>query len=156
VHWQVAGITSARRARTVTDHLLAQTGVQEAGESAGGNIRIEFDLTSTSEPALQPAQEESGEHLDVEEDHGHDHADDGHDHSGVFAEKTELIFAGISVALLILGTALSFVDAAPTWLPLSVFVAAYGFGGYYLLREAIANLRLRRLEINALLAMSAS
>jgi Zn2+/Cd2+-exporting ATPase len=153
VHWQLAGITSARRARTVTDHLLAQTGVQEAGVSAGGNIRIEFDRTSTSEPALQWALEEIGEHPEVEEDH--DHSDDDHDLSGIFGEKTEVIFAGISGTLLILGTALPFVTTAPTWLPLSVFVAAYGFGGYYLLRETIDNLRLRRLEIDALMLVAA-
>jgi Cd2+/Zn2+-exporting ATPase len=64
VHWQLECITSARRARTVADHLLGQTGVQEAGVSAGGAIRIEFDRTSTSEPALQHALEEIGEHLE--------------------------------------------------------------------------------------------
>jgi Zn2+/Cd2+-exporting ATPase len=159
VHWQLAGITSARRARTVTDHLLAQTGVQEAGVSAGGNIRIEFDRTSTSEPDLQRALEAIGEHPETEEHQGHDHhhANDGHDHdhAGIFGENTELIFASISGALLILGTALSYGDAAPTWLTLSAFVAAYGFGGYYLLREAIDNLRLRRLEIDALMLVAA-
>lgn len=160
VHWQLEGITSARRARTVADHLLAQTGVQEAGVSAGGAIRIEFDRMLTNEPALQQALEQLGEHLDDGEDHDHDHGaedhDHDHDHGGIFGEKTELIFAGISGALLILGTALSYVAAAPSWMALSAFVAAYVFGGYYLLREAIDNLRLRRLEIDALMLVAAA
>lgn len=73
--------------------------MQEAGVSVGGNIRIEFDRTSTSEPALQRALEEIGEHPEVEE--CHDHADDSHDHdlSGIFSEKTELIFWAGAVVL---------------------------------------------------------
>lgn len=170
VHWQLEGITSARRARTVADHLLAQTGVQEAVVSAGGAIRIEFDRTEADESALMQALAEIGEHLDEDEDHAHgdedhdhdhdhgdaDHHGHGHDHGGIFGEKTELVFAGISGALLILGTALGYVAVAPSWLPIAAFVAAYGFGGYFLLREAIDNLRLRRLEIDALMLVAAA
>ena len=155
VLWQLEGITSARRARTVTDYLLHQPGVQEAVVSAGGAIRIELDRTLTTEADLRDALDQFGEHLD---EAGHDHGVEGtdHDHGGIFGEKTEIIFAGISGALLVLGTALPFVVEAPAWVPLTIFIGAYVFGGYYLLREAIDNLRLRRLEIDALMLVAAA
>ena len=147
VIWQLEGITSAGRARTVTDYLLSQPGVQEAAVSAGGAVRIEFDRSVASEPDLRRALDGIGEHLEGAADHAHDATGDDHDHDhgGIFGEKTEIIFAGISGALLVLGTALPFVIDPPSWLPLSIFIAAYVFGSYYLLREAIDNLRLRRL-----------
>lgn len=160
VIWQLEGITSAGRARTVTDYLLGQPGVQEAAVSAGGAVRIEFDRTGTAEPDLRRTLDEIGEHLEGTADHAHDamgdYYDHDHDHGGVFGEKTEIIFAGISGAMLVLGTALPFVITPPSWLPLSIFIAAYVFGGYYLLREAIDNLRLRRLEIDALMLVAAA
>jgi Cd2+/Zn2+-exporting ATPase len=160
VIWQLEGITSAGRARTVTDYLLGQPGVQEAAVSAGGAVRIEFDRSVTAEPDLRRALDEIGEHLESAADHAHDATgedhDHDHDHGGIFGERTEIIFAGISGVLLVLGTALPFVIDAPSWLPLSIFIAAYVFGGYYLLREAIDNLRLRRLEIDALMLVAAA
>lgn len=158
VIWHLEGITSAGRARTVTDYLLGQPGVQEAAVSAGGAVRIEFDRSVTAEPDLRRALEGIGEHLEGTADHAHDATGDDHDHDhgGIFGERTEIIFAGISGVLLVLGTALPFVIDATSWLPLSIFIGAYLFGGYYLLREAIDNLRLRRLEIDALMLVAAA
>ena len=173
VLWQLEGITSARRARTVTEHLLRQAGVQEATVSAGGAVRIEFDRTLTSGASLQRAlddireyPEDGADHdLDHQEDEvGHDHGADGHDHGaeghdhdhgGIFGERTEIIFSAISGALLVMGVALPFMVTPSAWVSLTIFIAAYGFGGYYLLREAIDNLRLRRLEIDALMLVAA-
>lgn len=161
VLWQLEGITSASRARTVTDYLLGQPGVQEASVSAGGAVRIEFDRTLTSAPALQGALDDIREQTEdgTEGDHGaddHDHGAEGHDHGGIFGEKTELIFAGISGVLLALGVALPLVVTPPAWVPLSLFIAAYAFGGYHLLLEAISSLRVRRLEIDALMLVAAA
>lgn len=160
VIWHLEGITSAGRARTVTDHLLRQSGVQEAAVSAGGAVRIEFDRTVTTEPDLRHALDGIGEHLKGAADHAQDSSrndqdPEGHAHDGVLGEKTELFFSAISGALLVLGVVLPFVSTLPTWLPLSLFGAAYAFGGYFLLREAIDNLRLRRLEIDALMLVAA-
>ena len=162
VRWQLEGITSARRARTVADHLLRQPGVLEATVSAGGAVRIEFDRTLTSAPALRGALDDIREHpedvADHDHAHEHDHAEVGHDHDhgGIFGEKTEIVFSAISGVLLVLGVALPFVVSPPPWLPLSIFIAAYAFGGYYLLREAIDDLRQRRLEIDALMLVAAA
>lgn len=156
VLWQLTGITSARRARTVSEHLLRQPGVQEAAVSAGGAVRIEFDRSLDTEPDLRQSLEMIGEHLAVVANNAHEATGGDHDHGGIFGEKTEIIFAAISGALLVLGTALPFVIAPPSWLILAVFIAAYVFGGYFLVREAIDNLRLQRLEIDTLMLVAAA
>jgi Cd2+/Zn2+-exporting ATPase len=158
VLWQLEGITSAGRAQTVTDYLLRQPGIQEAAVSAGGAVRIEFDRTLTSAPALQVALDKIREHPEdrADHDHDHDHGADEYDYGGILGEKSEIIFSAIGGALLVLSVALPLVVETPAWLPLSLFIAAYAFGGYYLLREAIDNLRLRRLEIDALMLVAAA
>lgn len=168
VLWQLESITSARRARTLSEHLLRQPGVQEAVVSAGGAVRIEFDRALSSDSALRAALEEIGEHPAQapghdhgaeghDHDHDHDHGAAGHDHDhgGIFGERTEIVFSAISAAFLVLGVALPFAVTPPAWLALALFIAAYGFGGYFLLREAIDNLRLRRIEIDALMLVAA-
>lgn len=161
VLWQLDGLTSARRARTVADQLERQPGVMEAAVSAGGAARIEFDRTLVSEADLEKMLDGIGEHLEhgPEREHLHDleqgAPDHDHDHGGIFGENSEIIFAGIAAVLLVLGVGLPFFLTLPQWLPLSIFVAAYVFGGYYLLREAIDNLRLLRLEIDALMLVAA-
>jgi Cd2+/Zn2+-exporting ATPase len=161
VLWQLEGLTSARRARTVADQLQRQSGVMEATVSAGGAARIEFDRTLVSETDLEKMLDGIGEHLEngPEQEHGHDHEpgalDHDHEHGGIFGENSEIIFAGIAAALLVLGVGLPYLFTLPPWLPLSIFISAYVFGGYYLLREAIDNLRLIRLEIDALMLVAA-
>ena len=49
----------------------------------------------------------------------------------------------------------SFFVYLPSWVSLSLYIAAYGFGGYYLLREAIDSIRLGRLEIDVLMLVAA-
>lgn len=161
VLWQLEGLTSARRARTVADQLQRQSGVMEATVSAGGAARIEFDRTLVSETDLEKMLDGIGEHLEngPEQEHGHDHErgalDHDHEHGGIFGENSEIIFAGIAAALLVLGVGLPYFFTLPSWLSLSIFISAYVFGGYYLLREAIDNLRLMRLEIDALMLVAA-
>ena len=43
----------------------------------------------------------------------------------------------------------------PYWVSFSLYIAAYGFGGYYLLLEAIDSIRLGRLEIDVLMLVAA-
>ena len=58
--WDVEGITHQRRARTVTEQLLALTGVLEAEISVGGVVRVEFDRKQTSEDDIRAALAEAG------------------------------------------------------------------------------------------------
>lgn len=92
--------------------------------------------------------------------HRHEHkGSDGehaHAHGGILGENTELYFALICGALLAAGYLISLVRTAPAWLPLTFYVAAYGFGGFYTLREAIDSLRIGRFEIDTLMLVAAA
>lgn len=90
--------------------------------------------------------------------HGHDHSGGhNHDHGGIFGPKSELIFALLSGVMLVLGFALEkLVTGLPDGVSLGFYVAAYFFGGYYTVREAIDNLRLRRFEIDTLMLVAAA
>jgi len=88
---------------------------------------------------------------------GHDHAeggDHGHDHGGIFGERTELIFAGLSGAMLLSGWLVS--QRVEGVIPLLLYIAAYGFGGYFTLREAVGNIIKRRFEIDTLMLVAAA
>jgi Cd2+/Zn2+-exporting ATPase len=93
---------------------------------------------------------------------GHDHASetagaDAHAHGGVFGSNTEVIFALASGAALALGFGLEkLAPGVPAWLPLALYVVAYGFGGFFTVREAFENLRNRRFEIDTLMLVAAA
>lgn len=158
--WQTGGVSNERRARTVTDMLQRTPGVLEAVATVAGPIRIEFDRTLTSDAALRQRLEDMSVDVRTSSDaplpEGHPTEEHDHEHGGMFGENTELIFAIMSGVLLAIGFMLSFVSAVPAWLALAIYVAAYGFGGYYLLREAIDTLRLGRLEIDVLMLVAAA
>ncbi|MGV3548721.1 heavy metal translocating P-type ATPase [Rhizobium sp.] len=101
------------------------------------------------------------------DDDGHDHGPgdkghkegDGHDHShGEFlGPNTELIFALSSGALLGIGVLIEkLVAGAPGWLPTACYIIAYFFGGFFTLREAIDNLRMKKFEIDTLMLVAAA
>ncbi|MBN9477722.1 MAG: heavy metal translocating P-type ATPase [Burkholderiales bacterium] len=84
----------------------------------------------------------------------HDHA---HAHGGVFGANTEMAFALICGALLGIGFAIEkLAQGLPEWLPLACYVVAYFFGGFYTVREAIDNLKLKRFEIDTLMLVAAA
>lgn len=86
---------------------------------------------------------------------GHNHAAGAaHAHGGIFGERTELIFAGLSGAMLLVGWLVS--QRIEGVLPLVLYVAAYGFGGYFTLREAVGNIVKRRFEIDTLMLVAAA
>ena len=103
---------------------------------------------------------------------GHDHGDrghaegpekhgpgDGHDHAhaNFLGPYTELIFALACGALLAIGFAVEkLVAGAPDWLPTAFYVGAYLFGGFFTLREAIDNLKLKKFEIDTLMLVAAA
>ena len=99
------------------------------------------------------AKEHAGhEHAKGEEDHaGHDHA-----HGGLFGEKSELIFALLAGALVLIGWLIGRGGMAPGWVPTACYIAAYVFGGYFTVKEAIENLRARRFEIDTLMLVAAA
>lgn len=86
---------------------------------------------------------------------GHDHGGKGHDHphGGVLGEKSELIFAILCGALLAAGWLAQ--QRFEGWLPLSLYGAAYVFGGFFTLREAFEKLRQKQFQIDTLMLVAA-
>jgi Cd2+/Zn2+-exporting ATPase len=82
---------------------------------------------------------------------------DGHDHgNGLLGEKGELIFAVLAGVLVLAGWLSEKGKLDPAWLPTALYCAAYVFGGYFTLKEAIDNLRARRFEIDTLMLVAAA
>ena len=174
VVWQLEGISHQRRARTVADRVSALPGVIEADANAAGTIRIEFNRGRTSEQAIQAelsrlgvrstrtesdlSRKRGDEHDHGSGDHKHDEQEEGHshDHGGIFGGQTELIFALLCGALLASGFAAEKLTSAPSWISLGCYLAAYILGGWFTLREAIDNLRLKRFEIDTLMLVAAA
>src|SRR5258707_804207 len=68
-----------------------------------------------------------------------------------------MIFALTCGALLGIGFGIEkLASSLPAWLPTSLYVLAYFFGGFYTLREALDNLRLKRFEIDTLMLVAAA
>jgi len=179
-HWDMTGIGHQRRARTVGDKLRGLPGVLEASADASGKVRVEFDREETCDKiilsglagmgvrpiARTKAQEDHSGHshgsekAKAEESHaGHDHgSEDGdHEHGGIFGANTELIFALLCGALLGIGYGIEkLLVGAPSWLPTACYIGGYFFGGFFTLREAIDNLKLRKFEIDTLMLVAAA
>jgi Cd2+/Zn2+-exporting ATPase len=178
VLWDADGIGHERRARMVAGAIRAKAGVLEADASASGRVHIEFDREQISYDQLQeflekigvkpriafmassdtstknpsPAHQEGDGHKHAEGEGKHEHA-----HSGLLGANSELIFALACGALLISGYLIEkLMPNAPGWAPLACYVLAYGFGGFYTLREAIDNLRMKRFEIDTLMLVAAA
>ncbi len=100
-------------------------------------------------PKLQPASDHDDGPGGASGDHDHTRA-----HGGVFGERTELIFAVLSGVMLAAGWLIG--QRVQGAIPLAFYIAAYGFGGYFTLMEAIGNLRRRRFEIDTLMLVAAA
>ncbi|HAC01878.1 MAG TPA: heavy metal translocating P-type ATPase, partial [Brevundimonas sp.] len=75
----------------------------------------------------------------------------------MFGANTELIFALAAGGTLGLGFALEkLASGLPGWIPLALFLSAYGLGGFFTVREAIDNLRRKRFEIDTLMLVAAA
>ena len=161
--WSVQGIKHPRRARTIAKRLRQTSGVVEAEASASERIRVEYDRSETDEDAIRDVLRSMGvrvqgdvlEAHELDEETGEeDH--EGHDHGGIFGEKTELIFAIIAGLCVALGFGLSFVDGVCGWVPWTLYVGGYVFGGYYTVREAIDTLRVGDFEVDFLMLVAAA
>lgn len=179
--WQIEGIGHERRARTVGETLCQLPGVLQADASASGSVRVEYDKERIDEAAILVAlvklklkvkpgkrtgSNYAGDHA------GHDHRQggdagggekhgpgDGHDHAhaNFLGANTELIFALACGTVLAVGFGLEkLVAGAPDWLPTAFYVGAYVFGGFFTLREAIDNLKLKKFEIDTLMLVAAA
>lgn len=113
-----------------------------------------------SQPTPLP---DEAEHPSRQDRHGHKdgHASkaDDHDHGGsaFLGPNTELYFAlACGVALAIGFLIEKLMGDAPEWLPVSLYILAYGLGGFFTGREAVENLKERRFQIDTLMLVAAA
>ena len=178
---EVSGIRHTRHARNIERSLLAIGGVLEASVTAAGLVRLEYDkhevnfdeISATLEKenlkveksssnegnsfsSAEKSSEDSKEKEVEEKNHEHKEGKDhDHKHGGIFGKNTELIFAIICGALLSIGFGLSYVEAIPNWVSLSLYIGAYIFGGYFTAKEAIETVAKGGFEIDFLMLVAA-
>ncbi|WP_235938428.1 heavy metal translocating P-type ATPase [Chitinophaga solisilvae] len=83
------------------------------------------------------------------EDHGHEHT------MMIFGKNTELYFSLLCGALSGLAWLLTNAGGAPSWLPLSLLIGAYFFGGFYTAKEAVQTVAKGGFEIDFLMLVAA-
>lgn len=174
----VEGIRHPRHARSIERNLRGLNGIIEASVSASGMVRAEFDTRQIDEAEIVKALRKEGLRItdtalkagkylrgiketekapkekkpEHEEKEGKEHE---HAHGGLFGKNTELIFSILSGILLAIGFGLSFVDAVPSWVSLSLYIGAYFFGGFYTAKEAFETVRKGGFEIDFLMLVAA-
>lgn len=161
---EIAGAVHQRRARTIAEQLRSVPGVIEADVNLSGHVRAEYDRSQTSAAKVAIAIRDAGANVGAAknepkaDDHQHaeGEADHDHAHGGLLGPNTELLFALACGALLGIGFAIEKLVAAPGSIPLYCYLAAYFFGGFYTVREAIDNLKLKRFEIDTLMLVAAA
>ena len=158
----------ARQASSFEARAKEIPGILDAAVSPTGLLKIEFDRKVTNEESIRAALRKIGVSLTdapvaaVEGDRpgtkpkapaeAHEHE---HEHGGWLGEKTELPFAGICGVLLVTGWLVSTFTSTSPWVPWSLYLAAYVFGGYFTFREALENVLARRFEIDFLMLVAA-
>ncbi len=157
----------ARRARRMGDRIRKIRSVLDAGVSADGVVRVEFDRTihdatgvcraieKLGLPIRQPLECEPEEIQPEVETAVRTKPKKEHEHGGILGPNSELIFAVIGGAVLLVGWLLGWLPQINPWVPWASYALAYFFGGYYIVREAIEKLRVRRFEIDFLMIVAA-
>ncbi len=138
-----------RRARRLARSLQNEEGILEAIVSGDGSVRVEFDRDLTDDDCVR----RHVERLSGVAKHARDET---HAHGGIFGERTELIFVALCGVTLLLGWLLPKLVSVAEWISLSVLVGAYFFGGWFTVKEAWANLRSGRFEIDSLMLVAAA
>lgn len=177
---EVEGIRHTRHARHVERDLRDIAGIMEVSVSASGMVRVEYDTAKTDEAEILKALrkdgldmpdtqvnaerfleqvKENGKGEDQKEgnkEHDHEEGEDhDHSHGGIFGKNTELIFSIICGALLGIGFGLTYIEAVPSWVSLSLYIGAYFFGGYFTAKEAIQTVAKGGFEIDFLMLVAA-
>lgn len=172
---EVVGISRPARAQLLEQRLRSLDGVAEAHVSATGFVAVEYLAGRTSEkaivdlltrfgtppragrpgpaeaPPVGPAEAVAAPAEPHEEHEGRDHK-----HGGIFGERSELIFAILCALTLATGFLLGLSPAVPDAVSTALYVAAYFFGGFYTLREAIQAVMAKRFEIDFLMLVAAA
>ncbi|MDV6031456.1 MAG: heavy metal translocating P-type ATPase [Phycisphaera sp. RhM] len=159
----------ARRASAIESRLARIDGVIESVVSPDGAVRVEFDRQTTDASTIQKAlddwsssdlkerdEHEFHRHDDEGHEDDHDHAGHAHARGGIFGPKSELIFAALCGDFLLAGWLIETFAGLNQWIPLGLYIAAYLFGGYYTVIEAIEKIRAGKFEIDFLMIVAAA
>ena len=88
-------------------------------------------------------------------DHDHDSNGHGHEHGDFFSRllgpRAEIIFAGLAGICLLIGWLGPKLDVLPEPISFGFLLAAYFFGGYYALREALGKILIGQFQIDFLM-----
>ena len=174
-HWlSKSRSTHARRASAIESRLERMDGVLEAVVSPDGAVRVEYEKQTTNASAIANALNEwnvaapeiAADHAGHDHDDGghpnkgdssdHDHSGHDHAHGGIFGPKSELIFAILCGVFLLVGWLIETFAQLIEWIPLGCYIAAYVFGGYYTVTEAIEKIRAGKFEIDFLMIVAAA
>lgn len=160
----------AHKAQTLEFRLRLVPGILGASASPIGAVTVEFDRRVTDEASIQASVQKLGISLpgSHEHDNGADHSDcqhEGpekqhqcshtHNHDGLFGEQSELIFAGLCGAMLLVGWLLSMTPILSPWISWIFYLTAYVLGAWYPTREAFENIKAGRFEIDFLMLVAA-
>ncbi len=133
-------------------------------KKAGLRINKVEDFHAHEHKEAKPEEEHKHEHENDKEKHEHTHGDEEHEHAahdhehqhgGIFGEQTELIFAIICGAFLGIGFGLSFIENISSYIPITFYIGAYFFGGFYTTKEAIEGISKGDFEIDFLMLVAA-
>lgn len=170
---EVSGIRHPRHAATLELELKGFRGMQSASVSGTGFIQLEYNKTLTSKQAIlnfisqlglkiirvddfhkhpaYPHTHETHKHVEGEIHKAHDHH-----HGGIFGERTELYFAILCGIFLVIGFGLSFISNISIYLPITFYLVAYFFGGFYTAKESFEALKKGKFEIDFLMLVAAA
>nr|WP_145060513.1 heavy metal translocating P-type ATPase [Adhaeretor mobilis] len=159
----------AGKASAIESRLGRVDGVLEAVVSPDGTLRVEYDRQIIREKSIEDALGEWSKQPERKLDNhiGHRHDDEGHEdehdhsghehaHGGIFGPRSELIFAVLCGVFLLAGWLMETFTKVTEWVPLVCFSAAYLFGGYYTVTEAIEKIRAGKFEIDFLMIVAAA
>jgi Zn2+/Cd2+-exporting ATPase len=130
----------------VIEHALGRLdGVLEAKVSyAAERLRLEYDSEKSSHRAVVRRIETLGYRiLELEA------------HAGWWAEHRELVFS-LAAGGLLLGGWLGGLAGTPHAVSLGLYLAAYAFGGFFTLRDAVQSLWAKRFDIDTLMLVAAA
>jgi Cd2+/Zn2+-exporting ATPase len=148
------------QAQRMQQELAGVSGIVDAAVSPLGEIRVEYDRELTPPEAVAAAVQRITGASEAAKTAGepdeHEHAGHDHEDAGVFGVSTELLFVALSGLTLLTGWLLPSLIAVPDWLVRAILIASYAFGGYFTVREALANILARRFEIDTLMLVAAA
>ena len=178
---EVSGIRYQQHARNLEEDIKNLKGVLNASVAGTGFIQLEYKKSENSKTGLINAISNLGlEIINVDDFHHNIHVEEKHEHtsendkcttkaeqgkqgchcherthSGIFGEKTELIFSIICGVLLVAGFGLSFITDINAFIPIGIYIGAYFFGGFFTGKEAFEGIRNGQFEIDFLMLIAA-